>query len=165
MRPLCVLNHRTLIPPLQVHYRLPRDLSSLFGVGTQSVTMLNGSRRKTAADAEQLRKRVSELEGALQRLQATVSDDPHPLLRGDKAPAGIPVEEPPLPSSSSASGSTPPRADSSSSPTTGSTPPQREEASDEEADSLDAYGAHTPAATLSRAHAAGSRHVDSGDSW
>ncbi|OJT04515.1 hypothetical protein TRAPUB_4785 [Trametes pubescens] len=102
--------------------------------------MLSEARRKTAADAEQLRKRVSELEGALQRLQATVSDDPHPLLRGDKAPAPIRLEDPPPASSSSASGSTPPQADSSSSPTTiGSTPPQTEEASDEEADSLDAY--------------------------
>ncbi len=111
--------------------------------------MLSEARRKTAADAEQLRKRVSELEGALQRLQATVSDDRHPLLRGDKAPAPIRLEDPPPASSSSASGSTPPQADSSSSPTTiGSTPPQTEEASDEEADSLDAYGTQISAAAL-----------------
>lgn len=127
-----------------------------FIVGMQPVTMLNGVRRKTAADAEQLRKRVSELEGALQRLQATVSDDPHPLLRGDKAPAGIPIEDPPPPpSSSSASGSTPPQPDSSSSPTTGNTPPQGDEASDEEADSLDAYGAQIPAAALCRCSCCG----------
>lgn len=151
MRPLCVLNwHRSLILSRQAHYRLPRDLSSLFAVEMQPVTMLNGLRRKTAADAEQLRKRVSELEGALQRLQATVSDDPHPLLRGDKAPASIRIEDPPPPSSSSASGSTPPQADSSSSPTTDSTPPRAEEASDEEVDSLDAYGAQTSAAALYR---------------
>lgn len=150
MRPLCVYNYRLLILLRQAHYRLPRDPSSLLLIELQSVTMLNGSCRKTAADAEQLRKRVSELEGALQRLQATVSDDPHPLLRGDKAPAGIRIEDPPPPSSSSASGSTPPQADSSSSPTTDSTPPRGEEASDEEVDSLDAYGAQIPAAALCR---------------
>ncbi|KAI0370472.1 hypothetical protein BV20DRAFT_1035925 [Pilatotrama ljubarskyi] len=42
--------------------------------------------KKVAADVDQLKKRVRELEAALQILQGTVSEEPHPLLRGDRTP-------------------------------------------------------------------------------
>ncbi|KAI0828998.1 hypothetical protein BC628DRAFT_1315551 [Trametes gibbosa] len=81
--------------------------------------------KKAAADAEQLKKRVQELEAALRRLQGAVSDEPHPLLRTDSA--------------------IPPRTDSppNSSDTGSGTPPRAEEECDEDADILDAFGTLT----------------------
>ncbi|KAI0673868.1 hypothetical protein C8Q78DRAFT_967725 [Trametes maxima] len=66
--------------------------------------------RKAAADAEQLKKRVKELEAALKTLQETVSDEPHPLLGGEPTVAPPPVPEPiaeasPPASSSNSNGS------------------------------------------------------------
>ncbi|KAH9854322.1 hypothetical protein C2E23DRAFT_726436 [Lenzites betulinus] len=82
--------------------------------------------KKAAADAEQLKKRVQELEEALRKLQGTVSDEPHALL-GTDAVTDLP-----------------PRTDSPpTSSDTGSTPPRAEEDCDEDADVLDAFGTLT----------------------
>ncbi|CDO73376.1 hypothetical protein BN946_scf185013.g10 [Trametes cinnabarina] len=48
--------------------------------------MLTVFHRKAAADVEKYKKRVEQLETALQALQAQVSDKPHPLLNGNATP-------------------------------------------------------------------------------
>ncbi|KAI0640172.1 hypothetical protein C8Q77DRAFT_1045369 [Trametes polyzona] len=79
--------------------------------------------KKAAADAEQLKKRVQELEAALRTLQETVSDEPHPLLNGGEASSSQVLDTPPSSNTES--------------------PPQTEEEHDEDDGILDAFGTLT----------------------
>ncbi|KAH9897656.1 hypothetical protein C8Q73DRAFT_787911 [Cubamyces lactineus] len=88
--------------------------------------------KKAAADVDRLKKRVEQLEAALQALQMAVSDEPHPLLRGDSTPADSTDE------SSSANA-----VASSSSNGTGSADSPAEEEQDAETDLLDSFGTLT----------------------
>ena len=89
-------------------------------------------RLKAAAEVEELRDKIAQLEAALSTLQATVSDEPHPLLK-DKA---SPLDAAAGPSSDSPGG--PPSSGSSESPRSSQSPTAQ--ARDEVDDVIDAYG-------------------------
>ncbi|KAI0778882.1 fungal-specific transcription factor domain-containing protein [Trametes elegans] len=99
--------------------------------------------KKSAADVQQLKKKVEQLEAALRKLQAAVSDEPHPLLADDgdsgAAQRATPHANQSSDESSKASGST----NGSSPPSSSDATSQSDDDGDVESDLTDAFGTLT----------------------
>ena len=91
-------------------------------------------RLKAAAEVEELKDKIAQLEAALQTMQAKVSpDEPHPLLQ----PAQLPANSSP---SDSSSGASPPGSSAPSSSSTSSQSPPSDPSQEEEQEVLDTFG-------------------------
>ncbi len=96
-----------------------------------SLIALSPLRLKAAAEVEELKDKIAQLEAALRTMQASVSDEPHPLLQDSQ---GLSSATPP---SSAESGASPPGAPAPSNSSASSQSPKEEPDVDEV---LDTFG-------------------------
>ena len=121
-------------------YALSRHVGSLPTTkGPKYVHLVSGStpmptssspRLKAAAEVEELREKIAQLESALATMQSAISDEPHPLLKD--ASSASPS------SSSDSSGPAPPPSSSASGSQSSSSPPALSQ--EEEDDVIDSFG-------------------------
>ncbi|TFK85569.1 hypothetical protein K466DRAFT_587983 [Polyporus arcularius HHB13444] len=99
-----------------------------------SLPTTKGPKLKAAAEVEELKDKIAQLEAALRTMQASVSDEPHPLLQDSQ---GLSSATPP---SSAESGASPPGAPAPSNSSASSQSPKEEPDVDEV---LDTFGTLT----------------------
>ncbi|RPD64670.1 hypothetical protein L226DRAFT_528955 [Lentinus tigrinus ALCF2SS1-7] len=102
-----------------------------------SLPTTKGPKLKAAAEVEELKDKIAQLEAALRQMQAAVSDEPHPLLQDS------PGQQPSAtPSSSADSGASPPGSSAPSNSSASSQSP-KEDTSSEVDEMLDTFGTLT----------------------
>lgn len=98
-----------------------------------SLIALSRPRLKAAAEVEELKDKIAQLETALRQMQAAVSDEPHPLLQDS------PGQPSTTPSSSADSGASPPGSSAPSNSSTSSQSPKDDNSAEVE-EVLDTFG-------------------------